>query len=333
MKKILIYLLIFVLFFCLTGIAFSSEVWQPKRTITLIVPWGAGGASDLTARILAAEMEPILGTKIAVVNQPGASGSIGAKSVFDAKHDGYTWLGSSNSPTATYQVQGLTPDISHTVWQAYFAIYTPCVICVNPDSVITDWESLVKAFKTREVAVASAGIGAGGHTAAETFAAKMDVKYKHVPYKGGNPAIVSTVAGETEVVMQLSMEVADMLRAKKLRAIAVMADEPLLISGVDKIPSVTDFVKDFSSVGFYFGLLMPKDIPEDAKETISKAFKIAANSEAIKKMAEAKSSVAVSIYGEEGIKEMERAASQFGWLLYDVGVIETSPEEYDIPRL
>ncbi|GAH93919.1 unnamed protein product, partial [marine sediment metagenome] len=69
-------------------------------------------------------------------------------------------------------------------------------------------------------------IGAGGHTAAETFAAKMNVKYKHVPYKGGNPAIVSTVAGETEVVMQLSMEVADMLRAKKLRAIAVMADEP-----------------------------------------------------------------------------------------------------------
>lgn len=332
MKNNIFMILLIVLFFCCCLNAAAEVEWKPEKTITIIVPWGAGGASDQTARILAAEMEPILGVKIAVINQPGASGSIGAKSVYDAKHDGYTWLGSSNSPTATYQLQGLTPDISHTEWQALFAVYTPCVICVNPDSEIKDWKGLVEAFKTRDVNVASAGIGAGGHTAAETFAKEMGIKYKHVPYAGGSPAVTSTVAGETEVVMQLSMEVADLIRAEKLRPIAVMANDPLTISDYGEIPSATKFKEGFSPVGFYFGLIMPKDIPVEAVETITEAFKVASTSESIKKMADERGCMAVSIYGDAGIKEMEIAASQFGWLLYDAGVVEISPEEFGIPK-
>lgn len=311
----------------------ASAAWKPERTITLIVPWGAGGATDQTCRTLVSEMEPVLGEKIAVVNQPGASGATGQQSAFDAPHDGYTWAGNADASVATYQVQDLTPNISHRDWQGYFAIFTPCVITVNPDSKITDWESLVEAFKTRDVAVASAGIGAGGHIAVETFVKHVpDTSYKHVPYKGGNPAVVATVAGETEVVMQLSMEVADMLRAGKLRAIAVMDDKPLNISGVDPIPAVTDFVENYPSVGFYFGLFIPEDIPEDAQETISKAFEAAAQSEAIKKLAESKGAVAVSVHGDEADLVMEKAASMFGWLMYEAGVAKISPEKFDIPK-
>lgn len=315
------------------GATDASAVWKPKQTITLIVPWGAGGASDQTGRTLASEMESVLGEKIAVINQPGASGATGQQSAFDAPHDGHTWAGNADASVATYQVQDLTPDISHRDWQGYFAIFTPCVITVNPDSKITDWESLVEAFKTREVAVASAGIGAGGHIAAETFVKYVPgTKYKHVPYKGGNPAVVATVAGETEVVMQLSMEVADMLRAQKLRAIAVMDDKPLNISGIDPIPPVTDFVADYPSVGFYFGLFIPKDIPDDAKEAISHAFEVASQSEAIKKLAESKGCVAASVQGAEADAVMENAASMFGWLMYEAGVAKISPEQFDIPK-
>lgn len=83
--------------------------WRPQRTITMIVPWGAGGLSDQTARVLASEMEIVLGVKIAIVNQPGASGSIGTKAAYDKAHDGYTWVGNSNTSVATYQVRELTP--------------------------------------------------------------------------------------------------------------------------------------------------------------------------------------------------------------------------------
>ena len=306
--------------------------WRPTRTITIIVPWGAGGASDQTARVLASEMEGILGTRIAIVNQPGASGSTGQKSAFDARKDGYTWAGNADASVATYQVLDYTPEISHRDWQAYFAIFTPCVITVNPDSPITDWDSLIEAFQTRSVDVASAGIGAGGHIAAEAFAGNLGLSYNHIPYGGGHPAVVATVAGETEVVMQLSMEVADMLRADQLRPIAVMDSRPLNISGVDEIPAITDFAPDMPSVGFHFGLFIPKAIPPEAAEAISAAFETASRSEAIRRLAEERGSVAVSVQGSEADEVMEQAASVFGWLLYDSGVAENSPTQFDIPR-
>jgi tripartite-type tricarboxylate transporter receptor subunit TctC len=304
----------------------AGEGWKPAKTISLIVPWGAGGASDQTGRILASGMEGILGAKIAVINQPGASGSTGQKSAYDAPHDAYTWAANADASVATYQVQDLTPDISHRDWNAYFAIFTPCVITVNPDSKITDWDSLVNAFKTRKVNVASAGIGAGGHIAAETFASELGITYNHVPYGGGNPAVVATVSGETEVVMQLSMEVADMLRAGKLRAIAVMDSKPLQISGMDVIPAITDFSPGFSSVGFNFGLFIPKDIPADAEKAIAAAFDAASKTQAVKDFAELKGSVAVSIRGAEADKIMDQAASMFGWLMYEGGVAPINPQ-------
>ncbi len=311
----------------------EGGVWQPKKTITLIVPWGAGGASDQTARIVASNMEPLLDIKISVVNQPGASGATGQKSAYDAPKDGYTWSANADASVATYQVQDLTPSISHKDWRSYFAIATPCVITVNPDSAIVDWDSLVNAFQTRKVKVATAGIGAGGHIAVETFADQLNVSYNHVPYGGGNPAVVATVSGETEVVMQLSMEVADMLRAGKLRAIAVMDDKPLNISGVAEIPSVTSFKSDFPNVVFNFGLFIPRGIPENVATTIANAFEKAANTEQVKAFAATKGSNAVAIYGAEADAIMDNNASMIGWLMYDGGVTKINPESLGIMKL
>lgn len=182
--------------------------------------------------------------------------------------------------------------------------------------------------------MASAGIGAGGHIAAEAFVGNVDGvdEYNHVPYKGGNPAVVATVAGETEVVMQLSMEVADMLRAGKLRAIAAMDNQPLNITDVEEIPPITDFSPGFPSVGFNFGLFIPEDIPADAKEAIGMAFDQAADTDAVRDLAESRGSVAVSIRGDEADAIMEQAASMFGWLLYDAGVAEVDPGNFDIEK-
>jgi tripartite-type tricarboxylate transporter receptor subunit TctC len=83
--------------------SFASAQFKFERPITIIVPWAAGGASDQTARVLAGEMEKTLGQKIAMVNQPGGSGSIGQKAVYDAKHDGYTWAGNADGSVVTYQ--------------------------------------------------------------------------------------------------------------------------------------------------------------------------------------------------------------------------------------
>jgi tripartite-type tricarboxylate transporter receptor subunit TctC len=336
-KRVLSGLLVLVLLAGVGGLLFAgaqeeTEEWRPVRTITTIVPWGAGGVSDQAARVLASEMETVLGVKIAIVNQPGASGSIGTKAAYDKAHDGYTWVGNTNTSVATYQVRELTPEISHKDWQGFFAMSTPAVICVNADSPITDWDSLVQAFKSREVAVATAGIGSTGHIAAELYSRQLNVKYKQVPYGGGNPAVVATVAGETEVVMQTSLECSDMLRAKKLRPIAVMADEAMTISGVGEIPPATQFKKGFRGMSSLVGILIPRDTPADVQKAISKAFDVAANSEPLKKLADEKGAVAVNLQGEAADNAMNVAASQFGWILYEVGVAPKSPDTYGIPK-
>jgi tripartite-type tricarboxylate transporter receptor subunit TctC len=334
MKRTIAVLLVLVL-----GIAFAASplfaqaAWKPNKTITLIIPWGAGGASDLTARIVAGEMEKSLGTKIAVINQPGASGATGTQSAFDMAHDGYTWTGNADASVATYQVDNLTPKISHKQWQAYFAMKNPAIICVNPASPIKTWDDLVKAFKTREVAVATAGVGAGGHIAAETVKKALGVNYKHVPYSGGNPAVIAAVSGECEVIMQLSMEEADMIKAKKLIPIAVMSPQPLLIDGYGTIPSVNSFMKTMPSVAFNFGLFIPKDIPANAKAAISAAFAKASKSQAVLDLAKAKACEAVSVQGADADKIMDEAASVFGWLKFDAGVSPINPQTLGIPKI
>ncbi len=328
MKK----LCLFLAAACLVALSVGAGEWKPSKMISLIVPWGAGGSSDLTGRILAAEMEGPLGVQIAVVNQPGASGATGSISAYNAPHDGYTWICSADANQALYQLQELTPKISHKDWQGFFAVSTVSVICVTPNSPIKDWKSLVEAFKTREVTVASAGVGAGGHIAAEVFAKQTGTKYRHIPYNGGNPAVVATVSGESEVIMQLSNEVADMLRAKRLRAIACMSDKPLTIDGYGTIPPATDYIKGYPPVAFYFGLFLPKDTPADVQAAISKAFDKAASSKALKDMAAQKACVAVNVQGAAADKVVADKASLYGWLLYDSGQIKVNPESLGIPK-
>jgi tripartite-type tricarboxylate transporter receptor subunit TctC len=332
MRRALRVALLFALIAAFAVAPAVAQKWKPSRTITLIIPWGAGGASDLTARVVAGEMEKALGAKIAVINQPGASGSTGTQSAWDNPHDGYTWTGNADASVATYQVDGLTPKISHKGWQAYFAMKNPAIIAVNPSSSIRTWDDLLTAFKTRDVAVASAGVGAGGHIAAETVKKTMGINYKHVPYAGGNPAVIATVSGECEVIMQLSMEEADMIRAKKLIPIAVMSPVPLVIDGFGTIPSINTFVPSMPSVAFNFGLFIPKDLPADAKAAIFGAFDTAAKSQAVKDLAKSKACEAVNIQGAAADAIMDQAASVFGWLKYDAGVSPVNPSTLGIPK-
>lgn len=328
MKKIAV---IFVaLAMVLTLAAAAQAEWKPERPITLIVPWSAGGATDQTCRTLAGEMEKVLGQKIPVVNQPGGSGSIGMKNAFAAKHDGYTWTGNADGSVITYQVLDLLPNISHKDWIHYYAMLTAPVICVPADSKIKTVDDLVKEFKARpgKVTVASAGVGAGGHLAAETFRKATGIEYRHVPYKGGYPAVVSTVKKETEVVMQLSMEVADMLRAGKLRALATMSTIPLVIDGYGEVPPVKKFIPNHAPLQYLFGLYIPKDVPAEVVAAVNKAFDAAAASESIKKLAKSKASMVVNYKGAEALALSQATGDNVNCILKDIGIAKKDPAQF-----
>ncbi len=327
MKKVGVLIVVFAFVF---SAALAQGEWKPERPISLIVPWSAGGATDQTCRTLAGEMEKVLGQKIPVLNQPGGSGSIGMKNAFEAKHDGYTWAGNADGSVITYQVLDLLPNISHKDWNHYYAVLTAPVICVPADSKIKTIDDLVAEFKARpgEVKVATAGVGAGGHLAAETFRKATGIEYRHVPYKGGYPAVVSTVKGETEVVMQLSMEVADMLRAKKLRALANMSTMPLNIDGYGEVPSVMKFLPDHAPLQYLFGLYVPKDVPPEVIEAINKAFDEAAKSDSIKRLAKDKACAVVNFKGKEALELAERTGNNVNCILKEIGVAKKDPADF-----
>ena len=327
MKKFGILILIVAM---VCSAAVVSAEWQPQRPITLIVPWAAGGATDQTCRTLAGEMEKVLGQKIPVINQPGGSGSIGMKNAFEAKHDGYTWTGNADGSVITYQVLDLLPNISHRDWIHYYAMLTAPVICVPAESKIKTVDDLVAEFKARpgEVKVATAGVGAGGHLAAETFRKATGIEYRHIPYKGGYPAVVSTVKGETEVVMQLSMEVADMLRAGKLRALANMSTQVLVIDGYGEVPPVMQFIPKHAPLQYLFGLYIPKDVPPEVVAAINKAFDAAAASDSIKRLAKDKASAVVNYKGDEALKMSETTGNNVNCILKDIGIAKKDPADF-----
>ena len=104
--------------------------WKPNKPINLIVPWAAGGSTDQVTRITAAEIEKVLGQKIVVVNQPGASGSIGTKNAWEAPKDGYTWTAGAAQDLGAYQSLGML-DVSIKDWHLFLNVANIAVVGVG----------------------------------------------------------------------------------------------------------------------------------------------------------------------------------------------------------
>jgi tripartite-type tricarboxylate transporter receptor subunit TctC len=307
--------------------------WRPVRPVTVVVPWPAGGSTDMTARVLASQMERPLGQRMVIVNTPGGGGSIGMKEVWDRPRDGYTLTANSSTAVTSYAILGLL-DLTHRDWVYFYTLYAPNVIAVRRDSPFKDVKDLVDAMKARPgaVTVSSAGAGSSGHLAAETFRLTAGVTYRHVPYAGGAPAVVAAVAGEVDAVMQLSMEAAEMLRAGRLRALAVMSRLPLEITGYGTIPAITRAIPNFPDTGSYFGLMAPKDMPAEILAAIDEAFKTGAGTFTVQSFARQNGVESVVLSGKEAADITELKARRVAWILFDAGLAKRSPVELNLPR-
>ncbi len=311
-----------------------AQNWKPARPINLIVPWAAGGSTDQITRVTAAELEKELGQTIVIVNQPGASGSIGTKSALDAAKDGYTWTAGAAQDLGTYQTLGsLNTKISD--WNLFLTVANIQVIGVNPSTPYQTAKQLLDAMKAKPntIPVATAGVTSAGHNAMELIAKATGVTYRHVTYDGGNPAVVATVAGETEVTTQLAVEQADMIRGKRLRPLATVSDKPLELEGFGTIPPLSNTVPGFSAPANYFGIFIPKGVPDDVVKTIERIWveKIS-KSEAIKRYAASRGALFAPSYGEAAQKAVFPAIQANAWLLFNSGKAKVSPDTVGIAK-
>jgi tripartite-type tricarboxylate transporter receptor subunit TctC len=319
----------------LVALPASAADWKPTRPINLIVPWAAGGSTDQVTRATAAEIESALGQKIVVVNQPGASGSLGTKSALEAAKDGYTWTSGAAQDLGSYETQGLLKTRIATDWHLFLNVANVAVISVNPSSPYKTAEELLAAMKAKpgEISVATAGVTSSGHTAMEAVVKATGVSYKHVTYDGGNPAVIATVAGETVATTQLAVEQADMIRGKRLRPLAVVGDKPLEIEGFGTIPPLSDAVKGFATPINYFGIFIPKGVPAEVITTLETIWKNQfAKSEALKKYAQNRGALFAPLYGDEAQKAVFPAVQAAAWQQFDSKKATISPDTVGIPR-
>jgi tripartite-type tricarboxylate transporter receptor subunit TctC len=316
------------------GAPVQAQDWKPSRPVTIIVPWAAGGSTDQVTRVTAAEIEKTLGQKVVIVNQPGASGSIGTKSALDAAKDGYTWTAGAAQDLGSYETLGmLKTKISD--WHLFLNVANVQVIGVNPSAPYKNAKELLDAMKAKpgQISVATAGVTSAGHNAMELIAKSTGVKYRHVTYDGGNPAVVATVAGETEVTTQLAVEQADMIRGKRIRPLATVSDKALDLEGFGTIEPLSKTLPGFKAPANYFGIFIPKGVPDEVVKTVEKIWvDNIAKSEVLKKYATSRGALFAPLHGAEAQTAVTPAIQANTWLLFDSGKAKVSPETLGIAR-
>ena len=334
-KVVLALLAVFLL---TTGNLFArggeERAW-PTRPITIVVPWGAGGSTDQITRVTAAELEKELGQRIVIQNQPGASGSTGTNNVLTAARDGYTWAAGAADDLALYRVNGLL-DTNITDWEIFLSAGMVGVVGVNVDSPWQTFPELLAAFRANpgQITVATAGQVSAGTSYIELIRKHTGIDYRLVTYDGGNPAVTAVVAGEAQVTTQLSVEQAAMIRGGRIRPLAVIAPNDLNLEGFGVIPSITQYVPDLKIGIKYFGLFIPRGVPQEVINTVTAAWNrvIANGNVAIQRWADEQGAVFAPVSGEEAQQRAREFYQQVAWIYYDAGLATISPDTVGIPR-
>jgi len=311
-----------------------AQQWKPTHPINLIVPWAAGGSTDQVTRVTAAELEKALGQTIVIVNQPGASGAIGTKSALDATKDGYTWTAGAAQDLGTYETLG-SVKTRLADWNLFLTVANIQVIGVNPSTPYQNAKQLIDAMKAApgKISVATAGVTSAGHNAMDLISKATGVKYRDVSYDGGNPAVVAAVSGEAELTTQLAVEQADMIRGKRLRPLATVSDKPLELEGYGTIPPLSATVPGFSAPANYFGIFIPKGVPDEVVKTVEKLWvENIAKSDALKKYAASRGALFAPSYGEAAQKAVLPAVQANAWMLFENGKAKVSPDSVGIAK-
>jgi tripartite-type tricarboxylate transporter receptor subunit TctC len=208
----------------LSTCAIAQPNQWPTRPVTMVVPFAAGGSTDITARMLAEKLGPILGQNVVVENKPGAGGNIGAAFVARAQPDGYTILLHTSTLTANvslYKNMGL--NVQKDLVPVSQVALIPNVLMVNSNFQAKTLAEFVEIVKQKKVPInyGSSGSGASNHLAGVLFNNMVGGEMVHVPYKGGSLANNDLLAGQVQAVFSPMVEVLGYLDSGKLRPLAV----------------------------------------------------------------------------------------------------------------
>ncbi|CAB3890677.1 MAG: hypothetical protein K0S02_2853 [Achromobacter mucicolens] len=263
----------------------TAETPYPSRPVTIIVPFAAGGSTDVQARLVAKSLQAVMGQPFVVENKAGASGSIGARAAAASKPDGYTLLfGTTSTASETVLNKEAGFDIRTDFTPISMITNVPFMMAVSCSSGIKTPADLVKRAKENpgKLNYASWGYGSTGNIIGEMLKLATKTDLTHVPYKGESPAAMSVISGETDLAF-LSPVQLPQVKAGKLCAIAITGGKRM--SALPDVPTIEEAGIEGVHMPMWSGLMVPAKASNDVVATLSHALDKALKSDDLVKAA------------------------------------------------
>ncbi len=250
----------------------ASAASYPTRTVKIIVPFAAGGGTDVLARVIQQKLHEKWGQTVVVENQPGASGGIGTRAVVNAAPDGYTLLMASTGAlmAAASSFGGQGPfDVNKVLAPITVVAAPPYLLVVHPDVPAKSAADLIRISKEKpeSLTFGSSGIGAASHLSGVLFDSEAGIKMLHVPYRGTGPGMTDLLGGRIHLMFAPGPVVQSSVQAGKLKAIGTTGKERSKF--YPDIPTIAESgLPGYESVG-WFGLLAPGKTPPEIVKQIN----------------------------------------------------------------
>ena len=261
----------------LASVAVAAHAQYPNKPIKMVVPFSAGGTTDILARAVAAELQKAFGQPVVVENKAGAGGNIGSDFVAKAPPDGYTLL---MGTVGTHAINvALYPKMPYDAVKDFVPISlvagVPNVLVAAPGFAVNSVKDLIDLAKKSpdKTTFASSGNGTSIHLSGELFKQLAGVQMTHIPYKGSSAALPDVMSGQVNVMFDNAPSVMPQIKGGKLKAIAVTSS--MRSPALPNVPTIAESGLPGFEASSWFGVLAPaatpKDIVDKLSQTIAKA--------------------------------------------------------------
>jgi tripartite-type tricarboxylate transporter receptor subunit TctC len=291
----------------------------PTKVITLVVPFPAGGTTDILARPLAQKLSEALGQQVIVDNRPGAGGTVGATVVAKAAPDGHTLLmGAVHHTIATSLYKKLPYDFQKDFAPVTVAAFVPNILVVHPSVPAKNVKELLDLAKKQpgKLAYGSAGPGTTHHIAGEMFKVLGKVDIVHIPYKGGAPMMTDLVGGQVQMAFDTSASALAQVKSGKIRPLAVTTAKPTPI--LPDLPTIAETLPGYELTTWY-GILAPAATPKEVVSKLHREIVKALNSPDMKKRYEEQAALPGGISPEDFSKLIAADTAKYAKVVKESG--------------
>lgn len=298
---------------CASVVAPPAYAVYPEKPIRMIVPWSPGGTTDILARTVSNKLHAVLGQPVIVENRPGAAGNIGTELVAKAIPDGYTLLiGLMNTHVVNQALYRNMPfnGVEDFTPVAMLAIVVT-TMAIHPSVPAKNVKEFIAFAKTHpgQIAYASAGMGSSTHLNAAVFEKMAGIKMLHVPYKGGAPAVLDTVTGQTQMIITAATQTLQHVKAGRLRLLGITRSKRVAM--MPDVPAIAETLPGYEA-SVWFGAFGPAGVPKDITAKLNTAINRLMNSPDTKKVMEKMGVEVVNRSPEEFQKILRQEAVHWG---------------------